>query len=177
MGRTSPGGHGAHPSPHGQCTLLSFFYCLLDSSSVWYPTVTECFQAVPAFVLPATSPPSKPLFSLMPFSTQHNTHMHTSSGVILQATQDCFDAQISSDRCWDFSPSPLHLRSSTLPACFLSRCLTNGILMWDTYPFLIVLKLGSSEGAAVCSGCNLCPCLPLPMWNLTLLVFNHRKPD
>ena len=77
-------------------TLLPFF--IVYSILLAFDTpVTECLQA---FVLPATSSHLLSLLlSLMLFSTQHNTRMQTFSGVILQATQDCFDAQISSDRC------------------------------------------------------------------------------
>ena len=166
-------------APHVQGTrhTASIFIVYLILLAFDTP-VTECPQAEPAFVLPAASfQLLSLLFSLMLFSTQHSTHVQTFSGVILQAAQDGFDAQMCSDRCWDFSPSPLHLRLGLCQHVFLSRRLTNGILMWGTCSFLIVFKPGSSEAAAVCAGCNLCPCLLLPMWNLTLLLFNHRRPD
>lgn len=72
-----------------------------------------------------------------------------------------------------------HLCTSSLVLrqhVFLSRCLTNGILMWDTCPFLTGLKLGPTEGAAVCAGCNLCPCLPGPcgIWHSWSLITENQ---
>lgn len=100
------------PSIFSVClTLLGIWY-----PSYWVPPACACFYYCCHHILPSSKPPV--LLSALYSATQH-MHVQTFSPVILQATRGCSDAQISSsDRCWDFSPSTLHLPASGFPACF-----------------------------------------------------------
>lgn len=109
--------------PFSLCSVLSLL--LLFLLSAWFlwafeTLVIEYLQGHLSLFSCHIFPSYKPLvlFNFLRNPTEH-THVQRFFSLILQVTRGCFDAQISSsDRCWDFSPSPCHLQSSGFPAFF-----------------------------------------------------------
>lgn len=149
---------------------------------IWYPVIW-CLQAVPAFILPATSfpllnsPPPRPvLFNALFHPTQHTRagflRCNSSGNTGLLWCSDLL-SQMLRFLTAPFSPPVLCFSSMSSHHVAGPKVFSCG-----THSFLTVLTLGCSEGAAVCTGWNLCPRLPFTygIWHSWSLITKNQKP-